>query len=57
MDLFNIHIAALLRISSKVNDFTFVQFYLKVITSDVKVLYDLLMETEGNEEFPNQLLT
>ena len=31
------------KITSKVDGFTFVHFCLKVITSDVKVLYDLLM--------------
>ena len=31
------------KFTSKVDGFTFVHFCLKVITSDVKVLYDLLM--------------
>ena len=31
------------KLTSKVDGFTFVHFCLKVITSDVKVLYDLLM--------------
>ena len=37
------HSTLLKKFTSKADGFTFVRFYLKVVTSEVKVLRDLLM--------------
>ena len=45
MQLLELHVfhALLKKFTSKVDGFNFVHFFLKVITSNFKVLYDLLM--------------